>query len=295
MSDSRKEAKRPIVQNEQTEQQIEVASPTVVVDNVFKSYLIGRGQSEDFRRGLNWHARTRVDALKGVSLVARSGESIGVIGLNGSGKSTLLRLISGGEAPTSGLIRVSSKPTLLGVSPALQGDLTGEQNIRLGCLALGMPPEQAREQVEEIANWTELGSAISRPMMTYSSGMSARLSFAISTAIKPEILLIDEALSTGDAAFAAKAQERIEGVISNAGNLFLVSHAISTVEQLCQRCVWIHQGKVVADGPTDLVAPQYHEWARRMGKDDKAPAMEYLRELIASYHKPTIIIEGAGG
>ncbi|OHF36714.1 hypothetical protein HMPREF2550_06535 [Corynebacterium sp. HMSC074A01] len=179
---------------------------------------------------------------------------------------------------------------LLGVSPALQGDLTGEQNILLGCLALGMSPAQAQEQVIEIAQWTELGEAIKRPMSTYSSGMGARLSFAISTAVEPEILLIDEALSTGDAAFAAKAEERIGGVIGRAGNLFLVSHAIGTVEQLCERCIWIHEGEVVADGPTESVSPEYHEWARLMGKDDKAPAWEHLDQLREAYQKPTILL-----
>lgn len=264
-------------------------SATVVVDNVHKTYLIGRGTSEDVRRTAFPRTRLRVDALKGVSLVAQERETIGIIGLNGSGKSTLLRLISGGEEATSGLIRVRSKPMLLGVSPALQGDLTGEQNILLGCLALGMSPEQAREQVVEIAQWTELGEAINRPMSTYSSGMGARLSFAISTAVNPEILLIDEALSTGDAAFAAKAEERISEVIGRAGNLFLVSHSISTIEQLCQRCIWIHEGKIVADGPTESVSPEYHEWARLMGKNDKRPAGKHLDQLREAYQRPTIV------
>lgn len=268
-----------------------VEDPSVVVRDVYKTYAIGRGSSEDVGRFKFTKPKNTVHALKGVSLVATPGESVGVIGLNGSGKSTLLRMISGGEAPTEGDVRVSSRPMLLGVSPALQGDLTGEQNIYLGCLALGMNREEAKDQVEFIAEWTELGDAVKRPMMTYSSGMSARLSFAISTAVEPEILLIDEALSTGDAAFGTKAEARINGVIENAGNFFLVSHSIGMVERLCNRSIWIYQGEIISDGPTQQVVPEYHEWARLMGKDNKQPAYDYLEEVKRGYRPPVIIFD----
>ncbi len=262
--------------------------PAVVVENVTKTYVIGRGTSEDLKNIRFLKPRQRVDALKGVSFVVDPGETIGVLGLNGSGKSTLLRLISGGEEPTSGRILVRSQPMLLGVAPALQRDLTGEQNIYLGCLALGMTKSEARDQIGAIAEWTELGEAIYRPMGTYSSGMGARLSFAISTAVNPEILMIDEALSTGDAAFAAKAEERISKVVERAGNLFLVSHDIRSIEKMCLRAIWIHKGEAIADGPIGVVAPQYHEWARLLGKEDKEPAGHYLEEIKAAYKKPRI-------
>lgn len=262
--------------------------PAVVVDDVTKTYVIGRGTSEDLKTTRFLRSRQRVDALKGVSFVVDPGETIGVLGLNGSGKSTLLRLISGGEEPTSGKILVRSQPMLLGVAPALQRDLTGEQNIYLGCLALGMTKSEARDQIGAIAEWTELGEAIYRPMGTYSSGMGARLSFAISTAVNPEILMIDEALSTGDAAFAAKAEQRISNVVERAGNLFLVSHDIRSIEKMCLRAIWIHKGEAIADDPIGVVAPQYHEWARLLGKEDKEPAGRYLEEIKAAYNKPRI-------
>lgn len=264
--------------------------PTIVVDNVVKTYAISRGGSEDLRNSRVLRARQKVEALKGVSLVVTPGESVGIMGLNGSGKSTLLRLISGGEEPTSGRILVKSRPTLMGVAPALQRDLTGEQNIYLGCLALGMTPAEAREQVGIIAEWTELGEAIHRPMSTYSSGMGARLNFAISTSIKPEILLIDEALSTGDAAFGAKAEERINEVIDKAGNLLLVSHDIRTIEKLCDRAVWIHKGEVVEDGPMEDISPLYHEWARLLGKENKTPAYDFLEGVKMNYTRPAIFL-----
>ena len=262
--------------------------PTIVVDNVVKTYAISRGGSEDLKNSRMLRGRQKVEALKGVSMVVSPGESVGIMGLNGSGKSTLLRLISGGEEPTTGRILVRSRPTLMGVAPALQRDLTGEQNIYLGCLALGMSPAEAREQIGIIAEWTELGEAIHRPMGTYSSGMGARLNFAISTSVNPEILLVDEALSTGDAAFGAKAEQRIGEVIDKAGNLLLVSHDIRTIEKLCDRAVWIHKGEVIEDGPMEDISPLYHEWARLLGKDNKAPAYDFLEGVKLNYSRPAI-------
>lgn len=267
---------------------VRIDVPSVVVANVTKTYAIGRGRSEDASSVRIGRPKRTVEALKGVSLVVQPGETVGIIGLNGSGKSTLLRLIAGAEEPTSGQVLVRRKPMLLGVSPALHGDLTGAQNVYLGCLALGMPADRAKEQIRLIAEWTELGEAIDRPMSTYSSGMGARLSFAISTAVEPDILLVDEALSTGDAAFAAKAKKRINGVIERAGNLFLVSHSIGTIEDLCERSIWIYKGEIIADGKTEEICPHYHEWARLMGKEDKAPAFAYLDSIKDSYRKPRV-------
>lgn len=265
-----------------------IPDANVVVRNVTKRYVISQSRSDDASTVKVRRDNIVVDALKGISFVARASESIGLIGLNGSGKSTLLKLIAGGEVPTSGEILVSSQPTLMGVSPALQSSLSGETNIYLGCLALGMKPAEAREQIGIIADWTELGDAIKRPMSTYSSGMSARLGFAISTAINPEILLIDEALSTGDAAFGEKATARMNSVLDKAGNLFLVSHSIGQIEKNCSRTLWVHKGRIIADGATDDVSPKYHEWARLMGKDDKKPAHKYLEDVQSEYISPSV-------
>ena len=121
--------------------------------------------------------------------------------------------------------------------------------------------------------------------------MGARLGFAISTAVNPEILLIGEALSTGDAAFGAKAQDRMSELLDRAGNLFLVSHSIGQIEKNCQRTVWINKGRIISDGPTDEVSPTYHEWARLMGKPNKDPAHEYLESIISNYKSPSIVFE----
>lgn len=266
-----------------------VDNPAVVAENIGKDYLLTGASAND---GRSWWKQKRsrtVDALRGVSFVAEKGESIGIIGRNGSGKSTLLRIIAGGEAPTTGTIHVSEQPTLLGVAPALQGWLTGEQNAYLGLLALGMTPTDAREMVPEIIEWTELGEAATRPMNTYSSGMGGKLSFAISTAVSPEILLVDEALSTGDAAFGAKAQARMETLLQNAGNIFLVSHALSVVKQNCDRCIWIHQGDMIADGPTEEVAAQYSEFSDLYRDGSEEHALDFVNEIKKD--KPRLLIE----
>lgn len=249
--------------------------PILIVENVEKSYKV---ESRDIFGMSFRHARLgegSVRALKGVSLYAYPGESIGLIGHNGSGKSTLLRLIAGNEVPNTGRVLAKSRPVLLGVSAALQSYLTGEKNIWLGCLAMGMKPEEIDDKFPEIAEATGLGKAIYRPIKGYSSGMSARLKFAISTSITPEILLVDEALSTGDAAFAAKASERMDRVLARAGTLFLVNHSVQSIRTNCSRAIWLHQGEILADGEVDEVTDAYSAWAgaSARGEDDLATSI----------------------
>jgi teichoic acid transport system ATP-binding protein len=201
--------------------------------------------------------RSLVHALKGVSFDAAEGDAIGVVGPNGSGKTTLLAAVAGLLPPTSGEVLVSDEPKLLGVGATLIPGATGLRNIRLGCLALGMPSAEIDDRIAEIAEFVDIGEAIGRPLRTYSSGMRARLHFAIATSVKPRILLIDEALSVGDKAFRAKSAARIDEIVSHAGTLMLVSHSMEEVARLCARVLWIEDGKVVADGPAEEVLEAY--------------------------------------
>jgi teichoic acid transport system ATP-binding protein len=207
---------------------------------------------------------SEVHAVRGISFTVRHGESIGIVGVNGSGKSTLLRAIAGLMPPASGSVHVSGEPSLLGVNAALMPQLSGEQNIMIGGLALGLTPKQVEERFDEVVEFAGIGDFVYLPMRTYSSGMAARLRFAISSAASPDILMIDEALATGDAAFKARSKARIEDVRQNAGTVFLVSHSISTVEAMCTRVLWVHQGKLVMDGPTHEVAERYKEYVRSL-------------------------------
>lgn len=239
------------------------AVPSVLVDGVTLEY--------SFRGGA-------VRALDDVVLTVCEGEFVGLVGRNGSGKSSLLRTIAGVETPRRGRVYATSQPMLVGVNAALIGDLTGAENITLGALALGMTPrevEQARPGIEELAG---IGDAICRPMRTYSSGMAARLRFAISRAARPDILLVDEALSTGDAAFAERSRRAMDEMLEDSGTVFLVSHAAQTIEELCSRAIWLDEGRVIVDGPAREVARLYRWYAHVLAQGDEKKAAGILAD-----------------
>lgn len=258
----------------------------VVVDDVHISYSVQvsspRGRLARVRQKfLGSGGKQKVHALRGVSLVARKGEFIGVIGANGSGKSTLLRLIAGVERPSEGQILARSQPTLLGVDAALQSALSGADNVRLGCLAMGMTPQQAEAVFDEVVELSALGDSIYRPMGSYSSGMAARLRFAIAVANRPSILLIDEALSTGDATFAQRSSEAMDEMLNNAGTVFLVNHAAKVIQEMCSRAIWMHEGQIIMDGPAEEVAEKYRWWAWNVAKGEDNTADRLLEKAIA--------------
>lgn len=246
-------------------------TPILIADNVQVTYHIqgGKRLTRDPNKstlkgilsaGRNAAAGKRtLVAVKGVSFVANHGERIGLIGHNGAGKSTLLRALAGMLPLSGGAVYTASTTSLLGVNAALSTSLTGAQNIELGCLAMGMTRQQMREKYDEIVEFSGLGESLNLPMRAYSSGMSARLRFAISTAVIPDILMIDEALATGDARFRAKSLKKMEEVREHAGTVFLVSHNAQTITSFCNRAIWLEQGRIVEDGPADEVMARYME------------------------------------
>jgi teichoic acid transport system ATP-binding protein len=215
----------------------------------------------------------KVHAVTDVSFVANVGESIGIIGRNGSGKSTLLRAIAGLIPPTGGSVWLSGEPSLLGVNAVLLGDLTGERNIMIGGQALGLSPKQVRARFDDIVEFSGIGDFVHLPMKAYSSGMGARLRFAISTAKTPDILMVDEALATGDAHFKVRSTERIAQIREEAGTVFLVSHSNSTVLEMCTRALWMEKGRLIADGPAaDVVAEYQKTFPQKNAKAVPKPA-----------------------
>ena len=204
-----------------------------------------------------------IHAVKGVSIEAKHGEAIGVIGHNGSGKSTLLMAMAGLLPPTEGAVYASGRPTLLGVSAALRPGVSGRRNIIVGGLALGMTMDEIAARMDDIIEFTGLEEFIDLPIRTYSSGMRARLHFAIATAVRPEILLIDEALATGDEDFRSRSKARISELIDEAGTVFLVSHSLDVVEENCPRSIWLDHGELLMDDDTDAVTAAYREHARK--------------------------------
>ncbi|MFF6881571.1 ABC transporter ATP-binding protein [Streptomyces sp. NPDC012421] len=233
--------------------------PTVIADRVHVSYTVPTGP-----RGSR-----RVHAVRGVGFVARRGEAIGLIGSNGSGKSTLLKAIAGLQPVESGTIYTRGRPALLGVDAALMGDLSGERNVILGGLALGMRRPEIESRYDEIVDFSGLATGnplddpLSRPMRTYSAGMGARLRFAISaTARSHDVLLIDEALATGDARFQRRSRRRIDELRAAAGTVFLVAHSHATIRDTCDRALWLEAGTLRRDGPADEVVAAYEEFTR---------------------------------
>lgn len=276
----------------------ELEDPNIIAENVQVRYTVNTNDPGQNAKGLRRlgnamlgrKGQTTVRALRGVSLVAREGEMVGVVGANGSGKSTFLRNIAGVEQPDRGRILVRYQPVLLGVSAALQPALSGSENVRLGCLAMGLTPEEAAEASEYVVELSALGSAIHRPMGTYSSGMGSRLRFAIALAARPKILLIDEALSTGDATFAERSERAMDELLAEAGTVLLVNHAAKVIQELCTRAVWMHKGEILMDGPAEAVAEKYRWWAWNVAKGEDGIADKLLHDVVRNAVKEEINI-----
>ena len=184
-----------------------------------------------------------VEAVKDVSFSIDHGTVLGIVGANGAGKSTLVRTIAGILPPTSGRIDVYGRvSTLLALGVGFNKNLSGRDNVRLGGLAAGLHPEQLDEKYEEIVAFAELGDFMEMPMRTYSSGMYGRLAFSVAVNMEPDILIVDEALSVGDARFRRKSADKMRELCEQARTILLVSHALGTVRDLCDEAIWMDHG-----------------------------------------------------
>jgi ABC-type polysaccharide/polyol phosphate transport system ATPase subunit len=202
--------------------------------------------------------RINVKALSDVSFEVGEGERFGLIGLNGAGKTTLLKILAGVYEPTSGRFTSSGRvSSLLDTSVGFNFDATGRENIVLQGMYMGIHPREMRERAAEIAEFTELGDYLDMPVRTYSAGMMVRLAFAASTSVPPDILIMDEWLTAGDAQFLQKAQRRIESFVSTSSILVLASHSLELVAQWCNRGVLLHQGRSLMIGSIEDVISAY--------------------------------------
>jgi ABC-type polysaccharide/polyol phosphate transport system ATPase subunit len=199
-------------------------------------------------------------ALRQVSLQIRKGERVGIIGSNGAGKSTLLRLLARIYPPTSGTLTVrGTVAPLIEMGAGFNPELSGTDNILLNGAMLGFSRREMQAKVDGIFEFTGLREFADLPLKYYSSGMYTRLAFAIATEIDPEILLIDESLGAGDAAFLDKAKARILGLLDRSNVVVIVSHDLATLRSMCNRGIWIRKGQVAADGPIDEMIDRYLE------------------------------------
>jgi ABC-type polysaccharide/polyol phosphate transport system ATPase subunit len=213
----------------------------------FKSTLLRLGRRERVVR--------EIDALKGVSLEVKQGTVLGVLGANGAGKSTLVRTMAGILPPTRGRVEVHGRvSTLLALGVGFNRDLSGRENVILGGLAAGLKRDQLHEKYDEIVKFAELEDFMDMPMRTYSSGMYGRLGFSVAVNMEPDILLIDEALSVGDAKFRRKSFNKMRELCDQARTIVLVSHALGSIQELCDTAVWMHKGELrMQDEPQTVI------------------------------------------
>ena len=207
------------------------------------------------RKGRGERTVREIEALREVSFEVPHGAVLGLVGANGAGKSTLVRTVTGILPPTEGRVEVHGRvSTLLALGVGFNRNLTGRQNVVLGGLAAGLSRDELAEKYDEIAGFAELGEFMDLPMRTYSSGMYGRLAFSVAVHMDPDILLIDEALSVGDARFKRKSFEKMRELCAEARTIVLVTHALGSVRELCSEAIWLHKGRLaMCDEPAKVV------------------------------------------
>lgn len=235
------------------------------LDNVSLTFSLRQSKNVTLKQYLlkglflrSFNPKVSIHALTDVNLRAGDGDRVGVIGHNGAGKSTLLRLMAGVYPPTRGAVRVDGKIcSLFEISLGFEGEASGWENIRYRGYLQGETPKTLAAKTEEIAAFSELGDFLNIPVRFYSAGMMVRLAFSIATAAAPEVLLVDEVLSVGDAAFQAKARQRMKEMMSRSRLMVMVSHDLKSITELCNRAIWMEQGRVMMEGDPKRVADAY--------------------------------------
>ncbi|VEF49617.1 ABC transporter-like protein [Bacillus freudenreichii] len=253
----------------------------IIVKNIVKKYKLYNGNKERIldlilpkSYGEDFYA------LAGVSFEAEKGDVIGFVGMNGSGKSTLSNIIAGIVPETSGSVEVNGQAALIAVSAGLKGDLSGRDNIELKLLMLGFSKDEIKLLEPEIIDFSELGKFIDQPVKSYSSGMKSRLGFAISVNVDPDILIIDEALSVGDKAFAEKSLDKMKEFKSQGKTMIFVSHSIGQMKRFCDKILWLEYGMVKDFGPVDEILPEYEKFLNEFKKLPGKEKEKYKKEAI---------------
>ncbi len=247
--------------------------PSITLHELSKIYSVGGG-----RAGQEASAIGNKVAVDKVSLKIQQGERLGIVGCNGAGKSTLLHLIAGLSSQTAGSMKINGKVTsVMTLGVGLREDLSGRENIYIDGEIQGRTRNEIELVIDQVISFAELGEFIDYPVRTYSTGMKARLAFSMISYIDPEILIIDEALSVGDASFSVKATARIKEICARGKIVIIVSHGMQAIKDICNRCLWMDNGRVIMDGSPDEVTTAYIDSVRAA---DEALLMEKFQKFI---------------
>jgi len=239
------------------------ADEAIRLENVTVRYRVPHERIDKFKEYVIRWVQRKIShdsflALNNVSFTIKRGEVLGLVGHNGAGKSTLLKLVARVLKPTEGRVWVRGRVApLLELGAGFHAELTGRENIFLNGAILGFTRKEMQAKYQSIVDFAELGDFIDAPMRTYSSGMWARLGFAVSTDVQPDVLIIDEILAVGDEAFQRKSAERIRDFREQGTTILLVSHNLNAIESMCHRAVWLNHGMVQAEGPSAEIVAAY--------------------------------------
>jgi ABC-2 type transport system ATP-binding protein len=249
--------------------------PAVSLEGIGKKYRISPSRSSLLKEALSFGKVKRSHdfwALQDIELQVRPGTTLGIMGRNGAGKSTLLRIISGVLQPTTGTVEVNGRLTaIFGLGSGFNPEFTGRENVMLNGLILGIDHKEMLERFDEIAAFAEIGEFMDQPIRTYSSGMRSRLGFAVAVNVDPDILVLDEALSAGDAAFKKKALQRMYDLRDSGTTVLFVSHSMGMVQKFCTDAILLHKGRLVTAGSPEEVASHYKELLENaQQKDNRA-------------------------
>ncbi len=261
-----------------------MAETVIKVEHLSKIYKLFDKPSDRLKETLHpFGKRYSRDffALNNVSFEVKKGECIGLLGKNGAGKSTLLKVLTGVLTPSAGLVSVKGKiSALLELGGSFNPELTGMQNIYLNGTLMGFTKEEMDSKVDDILAFADIGDFIHQPVKMYSSGMFARLAFAVSVNVEPDVLIVDEVLAVGDLRFQIKCMDRMKSLMSGGTTVLFVSHDINIVRRLCNRAIWFERGMLMMDGDVNTVGDKYEDFIK--GNDDysKVCAAEHTTESV---------------
>jgi len=251
----------------------------IIGDRITKCYEMFDNQKERLKGFLFGKKGKRFYALRDISFEIERGDSVGLVGVNGSGKSTLANIIAGISMPTSGGLTVIGETSLIAISSGLNQYLTGMENITLKGLMIGLTMAQIDAIRKEIVDFADVGDFINQPVKMYSSGMKARLGFAISVHINPDIMIIDEALSVGDSTFTQKCLDKMNSFRKEGKTLIFVSHGMGQIRDFCNKTMWLEYGTQRAFGLTEEVVPMYERFVKTYNAMSVEQQREYKQRI----------------